>query len=275
MKTAAIDNPLTAHQLTLEEKFSKNQLLPRIRKEFTDCPEFMDFLKSIPVPEAFALDVVVQMALHKRADLPTMVGLTRYHYDNAQMAADMLLKCAEHDVVDWDAQTQKFIVRFTISDDVQLELDKFQYPLPMVIPPRKITTNKRSGYLTSHGSVILRNNHHDNDVNLDHLNTVNTVSFRINDVVAHMVKNEWRNLDRPKQGETEIDFKKRKRAFEKYDRTAKDVMQLLLVEGNQFYLTHKYDKRGRVYAQGYHVNYQGAPWNKAVIEFDQQEIIEP
>lgn len=275
MKPAAIDNPLTAHQLALEEKFSKNQLLPRIRKEFTDDPDFMDFLKSIPVPEAFALDVVVQMALHKRADLPTMVGLTRYHYGNAQAAADMLLTCAEHDLVDWDAQSQKFIVRFTISDDVQLELDKFQYPLPMVIPPQKVTSNKRSGYLTSHGSVLLRNNHHDNDVNLDHLNTVNTIAFRINDVVSVMVKNEWRNLDKPKEGETDVDFKKRKRAFDKYDRTAKDVMKLLLAEGNKFYLTHKYDKRGRVYAQGYHVNYQGAPWNKAVIEFDQQEIIEP
>lgn len=270
----AIADALTTHQLALEEAFSKNQLLPRIRKEFTDSVEFMDFIADLPIPEAFILDVVVQMALHKRADLPTMVGLTRYHYDNGQMAADMLLECARYDLVDWDAQTQKFIVRFTISDEVQLELDKFQYPLPMVIPPQEVKSNKRSGYLTSHGSIILRNNHHDNDVNLDHVNRVNKIPFKINDVVAVMVKNEWRNLDKPKEGETEDDFKKRKRAFEKYDRTAKDVMKLLCAEGNKFYLTHKYDKRGRVYAQGYHVNYQGAPWNKAVIEFADAEVIE-
>ena len=76
------------------------------------------------------------------------------------------------------------------------------------------------------------------------------------------------------RGLSKEDFAKRKRAFEKYDRTAKDVIDLLVKEGNEFYLTHKYDKRGRIYCQGYHVTYQGAPWNKACIEFADQEIIE-
>ena len=74
------------------------------------------------------------------------------------------------------------------------------------------------------------------------------------------------------EGETRADFEKRRRAFEKYDRTAKDVIGLLQQEGSEFYLTHKYDKRGRTYCQGYHVTYQGAPWNKAVIEFADQEV---
>jgi DNA-directed RNA polymerase len=37
--------------------------------------------------------------------------------------------------------------------------------------------------------------------------------------------------------------------------------------GNRFWLTHKYDKRGRTYCQGYHVSYQGNDYNKACIEF--------
>jgi len=39
-------------------------------------------------------------------------------------------------------------------------------------------------------------------------------------------------------------------------------------------MTHRYDKRGRVYCMGYHVNYQGTPWNKAVIELADKEMIQ-
>jgi DNA-directed RNA polymerase len=62
--------------------------------------------------------------------------------------------------------------------------------------------------------------------------------------------------------------------FEKYDRTAKDVITALSIHTDGFYLTHKYDKRGRVYCQGYHINYQGAPWNKATIQLADKELVE-
>ncbi len=121
--------------------------------------------------------------------------------------------------------------------------------------------------------MILRQNHHDEDVCLDHLNQVNTTRFRINQDVATTIKNRWRNLDKPKADEPEGEYQKRVKAFEKYDRTAFDVMNHLgLATEGEFYLTHKIDKRGRTYCQGYVVNYQGTPWNKAVIEFANQEV---
>ena len=43
--------------------------------------------------------------------------------------------------------------------------------------------------------------------------------------------------------------------------------------GKDIYLTHKYDKRGRVYCQGYYISYQGTDWNKAVIELSNKEIV--
>ena len=49
-------------------------------------------------------------------------------------------------------------------------------------------------------------------------------------------------------------------------------MEILTEESDTFYLPHKYDKRGRTYCQGYHVSYQGAAWNKAVIEFANEEV---
>lgn len=266
----------TQHQMELERLFNKNQLLPRIRAEFTECEEFdfKAYLKEKNIPELFGIEVLTQMALHKRASLPIMVGCLQHMTRSAQECADLLYLCAEADLMDWVPDLEQFVVIFTISDQVQEELDRFQFPLPMVVPPKEVRHNKQNGYLTSKGSVILRNNHHGDDVCLDHINRMNRIRLVINYDTAKMVKNKWRNLDKAKEGETREDFDRRRRAFEKYDRTARDVLSLLQQEGDEFYLTHKYDKRGRTYCQGYHVTYQGAAWNKAVIELAQQEVVE-
>lgn len=264
------------HQMKLEHLFNKNQLIPRIRDEFALCKEFdfIEYIESKNIPAKFGIDVLVQMALHKRTTLDVLVGTLRHHCDTAQEVADLLFQCALADLLDWSPDLQVFVVKFTLSADVQEELDRFQYPLPMVVPPREVTNNKENGYLTSAGSIILRQNHHDNDVCLDHINRMNKIRLTINPVVVKLVRNKWRNLDKPKAGETRADYEKRRRAFEKYDRTARDVIGLLQEEGDEFYLTHKYDKRGRTYCQGYHVSYQGAAWNKAVIEFANKEMVE-
>ncbi len=74
----------------------------------------------------------------------------------------------------------------------------------MVVEPRKLKTNSDTGYLVSgfHGSVILKNNHHEDDVCLDHLNRLNRIKLQINEQTAVMVSNKWKNLDKPKNGET-------------------------------------------------------------------------
>jgi hypothetical protein len=270
---------LLEHQLELEELYDKNQTVPRIRKEFTGCKEFdfEQFMLEREIHPDLGFDLLTQMVLHKRTTLPTLVGILRRHFEGdpnaSQLTANELFKCADADLVDWSPTAQQFIVKIDISADVQADIERFQYPLPMVIPPRSVTTNSETGYLRGKGSIILRKNHHEDDVCLDHINRVNRIKFCLDHRTAHMISNQWRNLDKPKSGETQEDFNKRKRAFEKYDRSAKDVMDLLLIHGNEFYLTHRYDKRGRVYCQGYHVNYQGAPWNKAVIELANKEIV--
>lgn len=268
------------HQAGLERLYNKNQTITRIRAEFEECDKF-DFRKYIDskgLDVDLGIDLLVQMALHKRCSLPTLAGILRKHFpdsaDASQLACLSLEKAVEADLVQWNPLLKLFIVNFTIGEDVQRDLDRFQYPLPMVIPPKDVLDNRDTGYFTSRNSIILRKNHHENDVCLDHINRVNSVPFSIDHDTARMVKNRWRNLDRPKQGETKADFDKRVKAFNKYDRTAKDVINVLLAHGNEFYLTHKYDKRGRIYCQGYHVNYQGAPWNKAVIELADKELVQ-
>jgi hypothetical protein len=264
-------------QIDMEQLFNKNQLIPRISAEFKKCDDF-DFLahmKDHKVPQDFGVALLVQMVLHKRATLPTLVGALRHHFNgNCQKTTDELLRAVEADLVDWNPTTRQFIIKFGISQDVQDEIDRYQFPLPMVVAPLKLESNKDTGYYTGKGSVILRHNHTEDDVCLDHLNSLNSMKLRVNQDVATTVKNRWKNLDKAKPDETPDEFQKRVKAFEKYNRTAFDVMHHLgLAGGGECYLTHKYDKRGRTYCQGYSVTYQGTPWNKAMIEFAEGEVV--
>ena len=266
---------LLAAQYALEELFNKYQLIPRLKEEFRECKEFdfkAHFVKN-NIPEKFGIDVLVQMALHKRCSLSTLVGTLHHHDSSNQKIADMLIKCVEAGLMDWSIQLKVFIVKITISESLQQMLDMYQYPLPMVVPPKELLTNMQSGYLDNTNSVILKDNHHNDDVCLDSLNQANQVKFSINMNVVHFVRNSWRNLDKPKEGESSQDFEKRKKAFEKYDTSSKEVIKRLTDITDSFYLTHRYDKRGRMYCQGYHVNYQGTPWNKACVEFTHKEIV--
>ena len=271
-----IEEPLLKQQLELERLYNKNQTISRIRKEFINCDsfDFQEYLRSRSIPLDFGIDFLVQMALHKRTTLPIMVGILHHHFDDPQQTANMIYKAVVADLANWNPTTEQLIVNFTLSDEIQEELDRYQYPLPMVIKPRPVRTNKDTGYVLGSGSMILKNNHHDEDICLDHINRVNAVRFTLDADTAVMIHNKWRNLDKPKEGESKAEFEQRKKAFEKYDRTARHVMKQISEISEEFYLTHKYDKRGRTYCQGYHINYQGAPWNKAVIHLANKEIVE-
>ena len=276
LKGNMMNEQLEAKQLELEQLHNKNQTLSRIRAEFIESKEvpFLEYFKHIGLPEGFCLDLLVQMSLHKRTDVGTLVGLLHRHFGNMQECADALLKAAEANLVDYESSLDVFIVKFDISQDVQEDLDRFQYPLPMIVEPRKLVSNSSSAYMLTMGSVILKNNHHNEDVCLDHLNRMNKIPLNINMDVVKKMKNSWKDLDKRKEGETDTDFKKRQKAFAKYDRTAKEVMEKVTEFTNTVYLTHKVDKRGRTYSCGYHFNPMGNAWNKATVLLANKEVIE-
>lgn len=260
------------HQIELEKLYSNNELIPRMRKVFEDFGA-KEVLEDHSINEKLGMTVLVQMALRKRCQLTVLVGLVRNLMPTAQAAMDEVDKCVQAGLVTWSGT--EFITVFTMPADVQAELDRFQYPLPMVVRPRHLTKNTQTGYLASGatGSVILKGNHTDDDVCLDHLNRMNRVKLCINLDTALTVKNKWRNLDKPKEDESHLDYQKRRKAFEKYTTHAYAVIAKVLEEGNEFYITHRYDKRGRVYSQGHYINPQGTEWNKSCIEFADKEII--
>jgi len=260
-------------QVDFETLYNKNQLKDRLNREF-NIPDVIAHCDKHEIPLKFGIDLLTQMVIHKRAKVSVLVGILYHHFDSLQDCADMLHKCASLNFMDYSELDESFIMSIDVSPDVYEDLERYQYPLPMLLEPETITRNNQSGYLTKQSSMLLKNNHHDEDICLDHINRINLTKFSLNNEVINMIANSWADLDKQKDDETAADYKKRVKAFQKYDRSCKDIFTHLNLWGNEFYLTNKYDKRGRSYAQGYHVNPQGNAWNKASIEFAHQELID-
>ena len=266
-------NGLMQQQLRLEELFNKNQVVPRIRTEFEQSEELYEALRVFNIPKKLGMDMMTYMVILKRLEVSALIGLLRHHCATAQEIADHLHSAAEAGLIHWDHIKEQFVILHTVSKEVQDDVDRYQYPLPMVVRPKHVKSNRGYGYFTDDSSVILKDNHHDKDVCLDHLNRSNKVEYSLDMETAYMIQNQWKGLDKIRDGETKMDLDKRRKAFQKYDRNSKVVLELLTMISDKFYLTHRYDKRGRTYAQGYHVNPQGNSWNKAIINFANKEVI--
>lgn len=292
-KSRLDDRPYVEAQEELEMLFDKNQRNRRIMREF-NIKEFWDLHAAADMPPEvtrdFCLSLCLQMVIHKRTSASTLIGTLYRHFDTGtsrtvamQACADALEQAIKHDFVDYSIEREEFIVRLQLTAEAQKELDRFQYPLPMVVQPKSLKSNRHNGYLsdeTSKSLVVLKAGratefYEQADLCLDHLDRMNKIRLTLNMSVVELIDNEWADLDKKRPGEPDEDYRKRVRAFERYDESSKDVIHAISQLRDVFWLTHKYDRRGRVYCQGYHVNYQGNPWNKAVVEFADKELIEP
>jgi hypothetical protein len=155
--------------------------------------------------------------------------------------------------------------RIPLSDKLVGFIVNSQYLPPMVCEPEKLVSNFSSGYLTHNDSLILgQGNHHDGDICLDVLNSMNKVALSLDlEFLCKVEEEPTSPLTSQDQFDYWKDFKRQSYAF--YD--------LMQSQGNVFYLTHKVDKRGRIYAQGYHITTQGSAFKKAMIELATMEYV--
>lgn len=141
-----------------------------------------------------------------------------------------------------------------------------EYLPPMLCEPRKLVNNYSSGYLTHNDSLILGNgNHHNGDICLDVLNKKNSTPLKLCvEFISKYEEESNKDFETPEQREQWSNFKRQ--SYEFYT--------LMAQQGNKFYLTHKVDKRGRIYAQGYHISTMGTSFKKASIELYEEEVVE-
>lgn len=158
------------------------------------------------------------------------------------------------------------ISRIPLSENLLEFIDNATVLPPMVCQPKQLMNNYTSGYLTHDDSLILgHGNHHDGDICLDVLNLMNQVELKLDTQFLSSVEEQPTfEIDTPEKREQWGDFKRHSYKF----------YLMLAKVGNHFYLTHKVDKRGRIYACGYHVTTQGTAFKKASIELAKEEYID-
>ena len=266
-------NPTIETQMGLEELFNKQQLLPVLIEEFADIANSYE----VESEREFLLDALVQIYLHKQADAPTMVGILSPKFGEPQVVADRLLQIVEKDYIDFNmslGEKGMFITKYDIPDEVKNMLERYKYPLQMVTKPKKIKNNFTTGYHTINGSIVLNGSNWFDKVDLckDHLNKTNQVALSLNQAVIDSPEGKFTKPVR-KQGEDFKDFQQRYKQADTFYNVSMQVMEVVGNLSNEFYMTHKYDRRGRCYSSGYHINTQGDSYRKAVIEFAEKELI--
>lgn len=143
-----------------------------------------------------------------------------------------------------------------------------RHVMPSLMPPKKVETNKDSGYHTFNSSVILAGKHHKYNVPLDHINRANSVPLSINKVALQVEP-----VFKEKDDETVAERTTRFEAWKRLNVESVQTYADLVASGNKFYITHKYDERLRTYAHGYQVSTQGDSYRKSVIELANKEVV--
>lgn len=233
-------------------------------------------LDNLTVPE-LVMDIFVGVAYAQRPELFTSVSAqmaARLKFSDRAEAittvAELLAVLCQTDAFDItkaDRQASLMLVsRVPLSDSLVKFIENSQYLPPMVCEPLELTHNYSSGYLTHNDSLILGSgNHHDGDICLDVLNTYGKVALTL-DMDFLLTEEEMPTFA--------LDTQEKADQWARFKRQSNMFYLLMQQQGNLFYLNHKVDKRGRIYASGYHINTEGAAFKKASIELAREELVE-
>jgi hypothetical protein len=129
--------------------------------------------------------------------------------------------------------------------------------------------------------VILKGyNHHEEDICLDATNIQNSVPLSLDEEFIRTFEepepkslNEVENAHLKTKMQIAQEIEQKKAAWDAFKRQSLRIYALMIGQGNRFWLTHRVDKRGRIYAQGYHINTQGTKFKKACIELADKERV--
>lgn len=226
--------------------------------------------------EALVLDCFVGVSYSLRPELYTSVTAQMAARLNFSDRAEAITTVAEllavlchtdaFDIMKASKMASLMLVsKINLSDRLLEFIENSQYLPPMVCEPLPLSHNHSSGYLTHNDSLILGSgNHHDGDLCLDVLNTINKVAFKLDTAFLSKVEEEPTfELDDQEKTDQWTRFKKQSYRF----------YSLMATQGNRFYFNNKVDKRGRIYACGYHINPQGAAFKKAMLELAHEEVV--
>lgn len=202
------------------------------------------------------------------AKLAGIIGLDDKQ-DSIVTIAEIVAVVCETDVYDLNQEGKygawKIQSNVELPEKLMHMVERSCYLPPVVCEPRLITQNYQQIRETcAPESMILNNNHHEGDICLDVINTMNSVELCLNTEFLSTVEEEpSKFLENRDQVDSWMLFKKE----------SHEMYKLMVSQGNKFRLLHKVDKRGRMYAQGYHISTQASPYKKASIDLFNKEKV--
>ena len=232
-------NQYDYYKQLIEESGAIDHVLPLLSSEEEELP--------------IIRKILLVTLLHRKCPPSTVITAIQKYFKDLQEAANYLELCiTTYDIIDWDQQY--IYTKITISQEAQNRIDRYGFPLPLIIKPKQLTCNTDTGYYSDSrpGTVLQKRATTEYDVNLDFLNQVNSIPLEFNDDLLAKIP-----LAKPKKPEQWL-------AHTKFIKHLSHSRALLT---KTIYLTHGYDRRGRVYARGYHYSYQSCDWNKATLSF--------
>ena len=197
--------------------------------------------------------------------------------------AEIIAVLGETDLFDNKKTREGWIVisRVGLDAGVTQYADNALYLPPLIIKPRKVRSNRDSGYITQRGESLILGfyeNHHDDNICLDVINTLNSNEYELDIEFINSYEEQWYREELSQQEYEELSHADREiynmdaKTWKKFQEQGKFFQHLMIHHGNSFYLCNKVDKRGRIYSSGYHVNVQGSSFKKAMVNFKHHEI---
>lgn len=206
--------------------------------------------------------------------------------DGIKTAAEMIGVLAHTGVYEFiypkDSETGSILIKnlYDVSPEVTDLINRAMYLPPMLVPPQKIEDNKSSGYLCTTKSILLgKASHHDLKLPLDVVNKQNAIPYSLDPRMLAFPETPKKPHASGDKYEATPDWAKaayverKTTAFNNMCRVSTEVYNMLLDNGNRFYITNRVDERIRDYSQGYHVNHQGSSYKRSIIDFADKEVI--
>lgn len=135
--------------------------------------------------------------------------------------------------------------------------------LPFVERPKVVVDNKNCGYHTFTEPLLMGNRFVKHEYPLDYatINILNGIEWELDREVLAMQEVPSKPLDTPEK-------------LKDWKQLTADSKRLYKLLGRgKFHLAWRYDSRGRVYSNGYHLNFQSYEYKKALLNFRKKELL--
>lgn len=248
----------------------------------------MDLKKIV---ENVLVDVLMLRKPTTIANMATSLGMTLGFKEAVQgitLAGEILVVLAEtqfYGIMKRSPNSSYYIVPNVFLDTEERAIaEKGMYLPPLIEKPKQLKHNYSTPYHSlPKETLILKGhyNHHDQFISLDVLNKQNNIALCMNvDFINEVEEEPTFDLEHIKGIElvppsiAKDMLRLQKDNWELHLEQSNLVYQTIYDEGNKFYVPNKVDKRGRIYAQGHHINPMGTGYKKSTVELYNKETIQ-